>query len=101
MVIPFRLRGLEGHVEVGYATNDDPRRWGYPLLEGALGFAAEQARGFPVVSATVAYPGEGFAAAMGWIQLVRWLEEGADETVIVDKPHRSSPTTARPTATGA
>lgn len=90
-IIPFRLRGLDGRVEIGYSTNDDPRRWGYPLLESALGFSSERAEGFPVVSAQVAYPGEGYVSCMGWIQIVRWREAGnAEEQVIVDKPPQLS-----------
>lgn len=85
--IPFRLRGLDGRVEVRLTTNDDPARWGYPLLESALGFPAEKAEGFPVASAAVRYQGEGYGAAMGWVQTVRMREEGSpEEQVIVDKP---------------
>lgn len=85
--IPFGLRSLDGRVEVRRTANGDPARWGYPLLEGALGFPAEKAKGFPVVSATVRYPGEGYGACMGWVQLVRMREDGSPETeVIVDKP---------------
>lgn len=72
-------------------TNDDPGRWGYELLEGALSFPHEEARGFPVVSARVRYSGEGYGAAMGWIQIVRVREEGGvEEQVIVDKPPQLS-----------
>lgn len=85
--IPFRLRGLDGRVEIRQTTNDDPARWGYTLLEGALSFPAEKARGFPVVSAVVRYRGEGYRAYMGWVQIVRMREEGSPEAqAIVDKP---------------
>jgi hypothetical protein len=74
-------------VEVRRTTNDDPARWGYPLLESALGFPAENARGFPVVSAAVRYAEEGYGAAMGWVQIVCMREDGSSETqTIVDKP---------------
>lgn len=85
--IPFKLRGLEGRVEVRLKSNEDPARWGYPLLEGALGSPAEKAKGFPVVSAATRYRGEGYGTCMGWVQLVRMREDGNLETeVIVDKP---------------
>lgn len=85
--IRFALRGLNGRVEVLRTANDDPRRWGYHLLEAALGFPPEKAEGFPVVSAKVRYPGEGYGAAMGWVQVV-WMREadGGEEQAIVDKP---------------
>jgi len=44
-IVPFRLRGLGGRVEVECWTNEDPGRWGYGLLEGALGFPAAEALG--------------------------------------------------------
>lgn len=85
--IPFGLRGRRGRVEIRQTTNDDPARWGYPLLEGVLGFPSEKAEGFPVLSARVRYPGEGYGAFMGWVQTVRMREQGnSEEQVIVDKP---------------
>jgi hypothetical protein len=85
--IRFALRGRKGQVEVRRTTNEDPRRWGYHLLEGALGFPAAKAEGFPVVSARVRYDGEGYGAAMGWVQVVRMREVGSsEEHEIVDKP---------------
>ncbi len=85
--IRFALRGLDGRVEVRCTANNDPRRWGYHLLEDALGFPPEKAEGFPVVSARVRYPGEGYGAAMGWVQVVRMREAGRrEEQAIVDKP---------------
>lgn len=69
--IPFRLRGIDGRVTVRYGVNDDPVRWGYPVLQ--LPWARpELVRGFPVIQATVAHPAEGYAADMGWLQVVRY-----------------------------
>jgi hypothetical protein len=79
--LPFELRGVPGRVDVEYGTNDDPERWGYPLL--GLEPLVERSRGCPVVAATVEHPAEGYAAVMGWIQLVR-DRAGADERVLVD-----------------
>lgn len=41
------------------------------------------ALGFRVVQASVAYEGEGYAAVMGWVQVVRYRLEDANEHVIV------------------
>jgi hypothetical protein len=79
----FQLRGREGRVRVRYEVNEDPVRWGYDLLN--LGFDIEVARGFPVVEATVEYPAEGYAAFLGWIQVVRYrVGEAPEPTVVVD-----------------
>jgi hypothetical protein len=61
MHLEFVLRDLPGAVEVTLEPNVDPaalgcRPWG---------------RGFPVCTATVSYAGRGYAAALGWTQLVR------------------------------
>lgn len=83
--IPFRLNGLEGQVTVEYGVNEDPIRWGYGLL--GLSFPPETAQGFPVVQASVSYPGEGYAAHMGWIQVVRYrVHDKEEETTIFDVP---------------
>jgi hypothetical protein len=66
---PFRLRGLEGLVTVTYGRNHDPERWGYGLL--GLDWPQSLAKGLPVLRAVVSYAGEGYAAAMGWVQVVR------------------------------
>lgn len=81
LAVPFGLRGLDGLVTVDRFVNEDPRRWGYHLLER---FSVDQAEGFPVVRATVSYPAEGYGAAMGWIQLVYFGERGEDPEVLVD-----------------
>ena len=61
--IPFELRGVSGRVEVEYLVNEDPARWGYPILE-LESFDVERARGCPVARATIEYPAEGYAAEM-------------------------------------
>jgi hypothetical protein len=66
---PFRLRGAEGGVSVSFQANEDPEGWGY----GALGLAwpTELARGLPVLTARTECSLDGYAAVMGWIQIVR------------------------------
>lgn len=65
----FSLRGREGTVAVTYGTNGDPERWGYGVL--GLPWPSSLARGLPVLEARVSCPLEGYAAVMGWIQVVR------------------------------
>jgi hypothetical protein len=57
----FVLRGLRGQVDVNVGPNEDP---------AALG-CRPSGRGFPVCTAAVTYAGRGYAAMLGWIQLVR------------------------------
>jgi hypothetical protein len=61
MELPFDMHGAPGLVAVAVEVNDDPE---------ALG-CRPAARGFPYCSATVSHPARGYAAALGWIQLVR------------------------------
>lgn len=76
--LPFMLRGVRGSVHATLDVNDDPERWGYHLL--GLSFPIATARGFPVVWADVEFPAEGYAAELGWIQVV-WM----NDVVIVDR----------------
>lgn len=77
---PFRLRGKQGMVTVEYGVNEDPVRWGYDLLQ--LDVPLDSVTGFPYCSASIAFEGEGYAAVMGWIQLVQF--SGTEQDVIVD-----------------
>lgn len=69
LAVPFTLRGEAGTVLVSVEPNTDPLALGCGLLDEEE--AAESALGFPVCRARVQYRPEGYAAAMGWIQLVR------------------------------
>jgi hypothetical protein len=93
LTVPFGLRGSEGSLAVECGVNGDPRRLGYHLL--GLPYDLEVARGFPVVRASVSFPGEGYAGAMGWIQVLRYGSGGlGDERIEVDLPpqHQDSNT---------
>jgi len=71
--IPFERVGVAGSVDVEVGVNDDP---------AALG-CGEFARGFPWCRATVTPPAQGYADALGWIQLVDWEQmEGGDGFLI-------------------
>jgi hypothetical protein len=65
--------------------NDDPVRWGYPIL--GLGLT-EAAVGFPVMQAEVsAFDGEGWEAVMSWLQVV-WIrnrDDGTPDETIFDR----------------
>jgi hypothetical protein len=65
----FQLRGAQGSVTVSFQANEDPERWGY----GTLGHArpTEIAMGHPVFKAQTECSATGYAAVMGWIQVVR------------------------------
>ena len=83
------MRGLDGRVTIDREVNEAPRRWGYHLL--GLPYNAGTAEGFPVVRASVSFPGEGYAGAMGWIQLLRYGGgEVRGEVVEVDHPPQLS-----------
>jgi hypothetical protein len=59
--IGFTLRTVAGLVTVHLAPNEDPAAIGCP----------PHARGFPVCTASVRHASGGYAAMLGWIQLVR------------------------------
>jgi hypothetical protein len=84
--IEFRLRGRTGHAVITCFDNEDPERWGYSFLEPP--HDAVPAQGFPVCAARLRYDGEGYAAVMGWIQVVRSIGAAGDPRVgyLVDRP---------------
>jgi hypothetical protein len=87
LLLPFELRGFSGSVHVHVGVNDDPRRWGYHLLGLDFGDAFEGALGFPVVEAIVRFGAEGYAAELGWIQVVAQSKPDApDVDLICDVP---------------
>ncbi len=78
LTIPFRLHGHSGLVSVRSQINKDPQRWGNTLLGEPKPplKRANIGRGFPLCHATVSYEGEGYAACMGWIQVLRFSGTG-------------------------
>jgi hypothetical protein len=69
LIVPFYLRGHEGHVAVHVHSSQGAAESGAQLLDASLG--ADAGAGLPVCTATVSFSGAGYAAAMGWVQLVR------------------------------
>jgi hypothetical protein len=72
-VIAFDLRGHIGQVEVAIEPNREPAELGCGLLSDEI--HADAAVGFPVCTATIRYERTGYAAAFGWIQLVRSTDD--------------------------
>jgi hypothetical protein len=60
--------GERGRVSVSLTANDDPPEVG----------KSRDARGFPMCTATVDYPGRGYRALFGWVQLVRSTDNSFD-----------------------
>ncbi len=83
--IPFRLRGSNGVVRVQCVLNTDPQHWGNTLLGEPIPplARADIGRHFPACTATVSFEGRGYAAYMGWLQIVRF--SGARSGVLVDQ----------------
>lgn len=67
--MPFTLRGVSGQIHVSLVVNDDPLRYGCDLLDPDL--PPDAAQGYPVCRAEIEHDADGYAAAMGWVQLVR------------------------------
>ena len=61
MEIEFSHDGDRGRVYVSCSANDDPASVG----------KGEDARGFAMCKAIIAFPGQGYRALFGWVQLVR------------------------------
>lgn len=71
--LPFSLRGAAGTVHVSVTANDDPAALGCDLLDPSL--PPDAALGYPVCRATVALDADGYAACLGWVQLVRSTDD--------------------------
>jgi hypothetical protein len=65
--LDFRLHDASGSIEVVVEPNKNPESLAKPPF----------AKDFPVCAATVTYAGEGYKAAMGWVQLVRSTDGGS------------------------
>jgi hypothetical protein len=93
LAVPFELRGVAGAVHVELVRNEDPVGWGCDLLTSEL--PADAASGFPVCTARVEHPSRGYAAVMGWVQLVQSSDSEDDPTVFEIDPttiYRDVPT---------
>ena len=76
--IDFRHDGLAGRVHVSCVANLDPQRVG----------KGTEALGFPVCTATIVYPGEGYRALFGWVQLVRSTDNASGGAAFEMDPAR-------------
>jgi hypothetical protein len=66
---PFQLRDGQGTVSVSFQPNDDPERWGFGTL--GLPWPNDLTVGLPVFEARTDCSLHGYAAVMGWVQVVR------------------------------
>ena len=69
LTVPFSLRGRPAAIAVTITANDDPVTVGCDLLDPRL--PPDTATGYPVCRAVVESGWDGYAAACGWIQVVR------------------------------
>jgi len=67
---------------VAVTVESNPRGDPYEVLPGAL--AREGTRGFPVSTAQIEYPRQGYAAAFGWIQMVKASDGASTEDFGID-----------------
>jgi hypothetical protein len=65
--LPFSLRGSTGNVAVTVESNLNGET--YEVLLGAL--AKDVPKGFPICTAQIEYPRQGYAAVFGWSQVVK------------------------------
>lgn len=69
MRLPFRLRGVDGTVDVEVARNDDPVGLGCRFPDGA--------RDLATCTAVIEHAGRGYTSVMGWVQLVESTDAGS------------------------
>ncbi|MGC0417609.1 hypothetical protein [Embleya sp. AB8] len=68
MILPFTREGKSGSVRVAVERVDDPAAVGQ----------TEEARDFPCLTARIDFPGRGYGALFGWVQLVRSTDGASD-----------------------
>jgi hypothetical protein len=76
--IEFSYKGDRGCVSVSCVPDDAPAAVGKD----------EDARGFPVCTATIDYAGQGYRALFGWVQLVRSTDSAVERTAFQMDPLR-------------
>ena len=76
--IEFTYLGDRGRVSTSCVPNEAPAEVGKD----------EVARGFPVCTATIEYPGKGYRAVFGWVQLVRCTDSPVDPDTFQMDPLR-------------
>lgn len=76
----FSLRETEGSIEITYGRNDDPKQFGFNLLD--LPFNIELAQGFPYLKASIKYQSDYYSAFFGWIQTITVHYFDSDEETI-------------------
>lgn len=80
--IGFLLRGSRGRVHVDLRAAAGAASSGRDVLDPSL--PAAHGAGLPLCTATIDYAGTGYAAAMGWVQLVRSTDSGRPDVFELD-----------------
>lgn len=76
--LTFIHDGIDGQVSIFCVPNEDPLSVGKP----------PEAAGFPMCTATIAYPARGYRAVFGWVQLVRSTDNDSKGTAFEMDPLR-------------
>lgn len=86
--ISFRLRGVDGKVQIRYEMNGNPSAWGFDQL--GVNYDWSVARGFPVIEGRVQYVATGYLGYLGWIQAVDYVvRRGPGQEAFVVAPEAS------------
>ena len=80
--LPFTSRMTACTLDVTVQANLDPAALGCPLLDPAL--PADAALGYPVCRASISSDLDGYAAAFGWIQVVRSTDANNPDEFDID-----------------
>jgi len=82
LVVPFVLRNRPGHVDVEIQASLGSADSGGIFLDSTL--PPDAGAGLPICTATIVYEASGYAAAMGWVQLVQSSDSGHPERFELD-----------------
>lgn len=82
LVVPFVLRNHPGHVDVEIRPSLGSADSGGVFLDSTL--PPDAGAGLPICTATIVYEASGYAAAMGWVQLVRSSDSGHPDRFELD-----------------
>jgi len=82
LVVPFVLRNSSGHVDVEIRASLGSADSGGIFLDSTL--PPNAGAGLPICTANIVYEASGYAAAMGWVQLVHSSDSGHPDRFELD-----------------
>lgn len=82
--LPFLAHQREGSVLLRYGVTQSPDEHGFDVV--GLPPGTRSPVGFPVVEASVDHAGSGYAAWMGWVQVVTVVYGRDDSERLLDRP---------------